>query len=174
MTNPSEAVQPLLAARQTRRFTDAPLADGHLDAILEAARWSGSRENRQPWRFVVVRDADVRARLARAVDATSPLADSPAIVAIVLPKEEGAAISNAFDEGRATERIVVAATLLGLGAAIAWVGPDARSAVADLLGVPEGRFVRTLIGVGHPADDAGAERSRLPRDEVVLLERYED
>ena len=174
MADASDAIQPLLAARQTRRFTDAPLDQAQLAAILDAARWSGSRQNRQPWRFVVVRDAEARALLADAVDPPSPLADAAAIVAIVLPKEEGAAVSNAFDEGRAAERILVGATLLRLGAAIAWVGPAARSAVARLLGVPDGHFVRTLVAVGHPAHDDAAERTRLPRDEVVRFERYEE
>ena len=55
----------LVAARiSVRRYErDRPVSDGHLAAILEAARLAPSADNMQPWRFVVVRDPGVRARL---------------------------------------------------------------------------------------------------------------
>ena len=39
-------------------------------------------------------------------------------IAIVLPDEQGQAVSHAYDEGRAAERILIAASMLGLGAGI--------------------------------------------------------
>jgi hypothetical protein len=72
----------------------------------------------------------------------------------------------------------VAAHLLDLGAGIAWLGADARPAVGELLGLPEGRFVRTLVAIGHPTAKAGKPRSkrgkaRLPRSETVFSERWD-
>jgi nitroreductase len=168
----SGTVEPLLRVRQTREFADAPLDAAHLEAIVDAARWSGSRENRQPWRFVVIGRTDtVRAiGKAGAPDART-LATAPAAVAIVLPQDKSAAISNAFDEGRAAERMLVAAELLGLGAGLAWIGADQRPAVGELLGVPEGWFVRTIVAIGSPSDSQG-ERSRRPREETVFRERW--
>lgn len=175
----SEAVRPLLGVRQVREFTDAPVDTEALDAIADAARWSGSRENKQPWRFVVIRASDVLGRLARTnmPDARAP-ATAAAAVAIVLPKVEGAAISNAFDEGRAAERMMIAASFLALGAAITWVDADTRPAVGELLGLPEGWFVRTVVWIGHsPARERGRKskpsRSRQPRSETVFSERWE-
>jgi nitroreductase len=165
-------IEPLLRVRQTREFADAPLDAGQLEAIVDAARWSGSRENRQPWRFVVIGRAEtVRAiGQAGAPDART-LATAPAAVAIVLPQDKSAAISNAFDEGRAAERMLVAAELLGLGAGLAWIPSEQRPAVGDLLGVPEGWFVRTIVAIGMSSDAQG-ERSRQPREEIVFRERW--
>ena len=44
----------LRRTRQVRQFTDEPVAESDLRAILEVARWSGSSINRQPWTFVVI------------------------------------------------------------------------------------------------------------------------
>jgi nitroreductase len=170
------AVEPLLRVRQARAFTDAAVDASALDAIADAARWSGSRANRQPWRFIVVSRAEVVRRIgeAGAPDAGT-LATAPAAVAIVLPQEQGAAISNAFDEGRAAERMLIAAELLGMGAGIAWIASEGRPAVGELLGVPDGWFVRTMVAIGHPAERAATAtggRSRLPREETVLSERW--
>jgi nitroreductase len=95
----------------------------------------------------------------------------------VLPSEPGSGISHGYDEGRAAERMLIAASLLGLGAGIAWVRSEARPAVAELLGLPEGRFVRTVIAVGNLAEASRRPKSapgeaRLPREDTVFEERW--
>lgn len=169
----SKAIEPLLHVRQTREFADDSVDQASLDAIAEAGRWSGSRENRQPWRFVVISRVETVRRIGEvgAPQATT-LATAPAAVAIVLPQDKAAAISNAFDEGRAAERMLVAAELLGLGAGLAWIGSEERPAVGDLLAVPEGWFVRTIVAIGHPGGTTG-ERARRPRHETVFSERWQ-
>jgi len=174
-----DAVRPLLRVHQVREFTDEPVDAEALAAIADAARWSGSSANNQPWRFILIRVPETLRQLADAnPPSTRILATAAAAVAIVLPEVKGAAVSNAFDEGRATERILVAATLLDLGAGIAWLSAEARPAVGELLGVPEGRFVRTLVAIGHPTERASRPKSthgeaRLPRSETVFSERWE-
>ena len=152
---------------------------GALDAIADAARWSGSGGNSQPWRFIVIREpATLRELSESSLPSTRSLATAAAAVAIVLPEEKSEAVSNAFDEGRAAERIMIAASLLELGAGIAWVKADDRPAVGELLGVPEDRFIRTLIAIGHPTAKARKPKSthgkaRLPRSETVFSERWD-
>lgn len=176
----ADAVRPLLRVHQVREFSDAPVEAAQLDAIADAARWSGSQSNSQPWRFIVIREpATLRKLSESSPPSTKSLTTAAAAVAIVLPQEKGAAVSNAYDEGRATERILIAASLLDLGAGIAWVKADDRPAVGELLGVPEGRFVRTLVAIGHPTTKARKPRSshgkaRLPRSETVFIERWGD
>ncbi len=43
-----------------RAFTDQPVDDATLHAVLETARFAPSGGNRQPWRVAVVRDGDTR------------------------------------------------------------------------------------------------------------------
>ncbi len=174
---PRQAVRPLLHVRQFREFTPAAPSDAELAAIADAARWSGSSTNSQPWRFIVIRDRDLLMGLHDAgLPQTRSLGTAPAAIAIVLP-EEGSAISHAFDEGRAAERMLIAAHLLGLGAGIAWIRKEVRPLVSEPLGIPHDRFVRTIVVVGHPTEAALAPKNppgkaRLPRDEVVFEGRW--
>ncbi len=176
---PRERVLPLLRTRQVREFTDEPLAQDVLDAIVDAARWSGSSQNEQPWRFIVIRDGDTLRRLAEAGQPqTRPLNSATAAVAVVLPDEKGRAISRAYDEGRAAERMLVAASMLDVAAGISWVRPDVADAVHQILAVPQGRLVRTIVALGHPTETALQPKSapgqaRLPREQVVLEERWQ-
>jgi hypothetical protein len=64
-----------------------------------------------------------------------------------------------------------------LGAAVAWVQPDLRDAVAQILAIPPSHFVRTVLALGHPTDAALQPKSRpgaarLPRAETVFAERW--
>lgn len=173
-----DVVRPLLRVRQVREFADQPLAADALDAIADAGRWSGSSRNTQPWRFITVQSVDTIRTLAEAgLPQTRALVTAPAAVAIALPQAPGSGISHAFDEGRAAERMLIAASLLNLGAGVAWIVPDARPVAADLLGLPDDWFVRTMIAVGHPTEAARRPKSapgeaRLPREETVFRERW--
>ncbi len=58
------------ARRSTRAFSDRPIEAGKVARLFEAARWSPSCANRQPWRFVAVsKDDPARAALEDAIDA---------------------------------------------------------------------------------------------------------
>jgi nitroreductase len=174
---PSEVVRPLVRTRQFREFTDEPPTAAELDAIVDAARWTGSAGNEQPWRFIVVRDPATLKRLGEAgIPQTRGLLTAPAAIAIVLPRDD-LATARTYDDGRAAERILIAASMLGLGSGISWVRDVNAPAFAEVLGLPEGRYVRTIMTVGHPTERALAPKAepgkaRLPRDEVVFGERW--
>jgi nitroreductase len=173
-----ERVRPLLRVRQIREFMSEVVARDKLDALVDAARWSGSSRNNQPWRFIVIREPDTLRRIHEAgLPQTRSFHTAMAGIAITLPAEPARALSDAYDDGRAAERILIAASMLDLGAAIAWIRSDVRSVVSDLLGLPEERFVRTIVAIGHPSEAGLRPKSapgaaRLPREEVVFEERW--
>jgi nitroreductase len=163
--------------RAVRDFTDADVTDDQLEEILSVARWTGSAENRQPWRFVVIRTLETREALARLAPNAGHLGRAPVDIAIVMPGDKS--VLDAFDEGRVTERILVAATAIGLASGMGWIPKESRDEACRLLGVPEGRLLRTVVAIGHPTKGTVRHRSRpgsvrLPLDELVYRERWPD
>ncbi len=51
--------------RSIRRFKLDPIPDEAIDKILEAARWAMSGANAQPWEFIVVKDPEMKERIAQ-------------------------------------------------------------------------------------------------------------
>jgi len=49
--------------RSIRRFKTETVPKEYIDMILEAARWAPSAGNRQPWRFIIVKEANVRRKI---------------------------------------------------------------------------------------------------------------
>ena len=178
MVTADERLRAIRHTRQYREFEPRPVEKDDLDALVDVGRWSGSSANSQPWRFIVIRDpATIRAIHDIGLPSTRGLATAPAAIAIAVPSDEKKAVGIAYDEGRATERILIAAGMLDLGAGISWMMPRIRSQVARILGLPEDRTVRTIVQVGRPTAAARLPKSapgeaRLPRDEVAFEERW--
>jgi nitroreductase len=165
-----EVLRTLLRTRQIREFTSEPVDDDAIRTILEAARWTGSGANRQPWTFVIVRDSAERQRIAEFAPHAWHVAKAPVAIAIVM---NGAAPQwDDYDEGRVAERILIAATALGLGAGIGLVNGHERIEVGALLDVRPPSYVRTMISLGHPTEAAlrrhsGPGTGRRPLEELV-------
>jgi nitroreductase len=177
-TSPAERLRPLRRTRQYREFEPTPLRDDELTAILDVARWTGSSRNTQPWRFLVItQPSTIRALHEAGLPQTRGLAGAPAAVAIVLPADPKHEVADAYDDGRVAERILIAASMLGLGGGISWIRADVRAAAGAILGLPDDRMVRTILQLGHPTHAARAPKSepgtaRLPLDELVVRERW--
>ena len=157
----------LLKLRAIRKFEDRPLEAGDLDAVLEAARWTGSSKNLQNWSFVVVDDPDQKARLIEAGNFMSPVRNAP--MAICLVEEPD---GYEFDTGRLAQNIMVAADALGLATCPVTLHDDARA--AEVLGLPDGRRCRYAVAIGYPAESSGPAKmgGRKPMDELVHRNTY--
>lgn len=141
-----------------------------LEDILEVARWSGSAKNRQPWKFLVVRDRRTLERLATLEGYVQHLAGAAVGIVLVMDGEPDKLEQETFDEGRLAERISLAASSYGLGAAVGWFARDGRGAAKRILGIPNERLVRTALSLGHPAQNPPHGKSALPEGRKLLAE----
>lgn len=175
---PLEAVRPLIRVRQMREFSSKRVTREEMEAITEVARWSGSSRNEQPCRFVAMRNRELILRIAElGLPQTRGLPTANAAIAIVLPDESERELARAFDDGRAAERILVAANLLGMGGGISRVRADVRPGINEALKLPSNRSVRTIVAIGYPTAEALEPKSRpgkarLPREAVIYEERW--
>jgi nitroreductase len=161
--------------RQHRSFLPKPVPDDAIQEILDVARWTGSAGNAQPWEFLVVQDPARIERIASLRSAPGFLQDAPLVIIPVLngtrPRTEP------YDEGRVTERIMLAAKTFGLATGISWWGPDeASAAVKQELGIPAEKRVMSAIGIGYPArqtsEGGPATTGRKPLADIVHHETY--
>ena len=168
-------IETLRTVRQIRQYAPDPVSDEVVAQLLTVARWTGSSKNSQPWHFVVVRDRDALKRISELRPNINWLAGAPLAIAIVL---DGPGASEAYDEGRVTERLLIAAHTLGLGGGTAWFGDDAQQAEAKrILGIPADRMARSMVAIGRPVsikDPRASPRAggRKPLSEIVSYDRW--
>ena len=129
---------------------------------------AGSSKNREPNRFIVVRDAGRRAALGSLSRFGRWLADAAVVVIMVQTEEHG------FDCGRAAQNMMLAAWNEGIGSCPAHL-PEAE--LAKLLGIPATLSINRVIGFGYVDPEramapASVSRRRLPLAELVHWEAW--
>jgi hypothetical protein len=87
-------------------------------------------------------------------------------------------MTEAYDEGRITERILIGARLLGLGGGVAWFGDDSQQAQGrQILGVPDNLTARGVVVIGNPTTikdprPGPAGGGRKPLSELVSYDHF--
>ncbi|MFT3966736.1 MAG: 5,6-dimethylbenzimidazole synthase [Sphingobium sp.] len=167
--------------RDVRRFRADPLPDGAAEELLALAQMAPSVGNSQPWRFVRLRSADLRAALAAHADAQAAeagkriaperrahyaglklhgLDSAPEVMAVFC--DDGTAIGGGLGaatmpEARAYSVVLSIHTLWlaarARGIALGWVSIVDPAFVAALLDVPPGWRLIALLCLGWPEEE---------------------
>jgi nitroreductase len=155
-----------------RAYQEKEIEQEKLDEILEAGRQAPSAKNTQDWRFVVVRDKEVKKRVAASTNRPEVFAKAGVIIAACSNSDMVMTCGQAIgpiDVAIALEHISLQAIELGLGTC--WIGAFKEDAVRQELGVPEGVAIIELMAVGYP-ENGGRETSREPIEKIVCYDRW--
>lgn len=157
--------------REVRDYADRPIPDDAVLRILQAGRISGSSQNRQPWRFIVIEDPQLREQVAVSVFGPGNVRGAALVIAIAV-RGKG---PTSFDAGRAAQNMMLTAWNEGIGACPNGIA-DAE-ATSRALGLAEGESTVTVLTFGYPARHRDPERhspeawlvraDRKPLDELV-------
>lgn len=180
-----EGVLPAVHQRwSARSFTTQPVTNADLHRIFEAARWTASSNNEQPWRFLVARKgSETYSKIAETLMGFNKDWATNAPVLIVGAASTKFArngmdnIYALFDLGGATNYLTLQAAALGL-TTHQMAGYD-HKALRATLGIPEDFALGTIVALGYQGDPAAladeqliaretAPRTRKPLNEFVF------
>lgn len=167
-----QAVLELIKSRRSRRkFTARPVDQALVEDILEAGRWAPSGMNNQPWRFVVVREPVLKARLAGLTRYGAIIDGAPVVIPVFIHKPSMYNETKDHQSvGACLQNMLLMAESQGLGAV--WLGEILNNAegVREALGLSPELALMAVVAIGWPA--AGNEQSRRkPLDDLVLARR---
>jgi len=166
--------QPVLEAIKTRRsvreFTAEPVGRGLIKQIISAGVWAPSGLNNQPWRFVIIRDSGLRARLAELTRYAHIVEAAPVLIAVYLDQEKMYdPVKDHQSAGACVQNMLLAAHELELGAV--WLGQilASKERVNEVLGLSSRHELAALLAVGHPRH-RGQQSRRQPLSTFILHE----
>jgi nitroreductase len=158
----------ILGRRSIRRYEDKELPKDVLDKIIEAVRQSPSAANRQPYRFVIVTDPEIKKTISGLV--ARFLKSAPVvIVGCANPKAMLTGKWATVDTTIALENMVLAAWSLGVGSC--WVGSFNEQKVKDSLKIPQDWKVVALVSLGYP-DETPKQRKKKTANELFSLNQF--
>lgn len=150
--------------RTIRRFKPNPIDEERLQMILEAGRWAPSFSNLQPWKFIVIKDQDLKNKLDKAAkESVLHLGINEAPVVILVCVDRRIDPLHAIEAGAAAaQNMALAACSLGLGAG--WIGiwgTEAEVAIQRIFKFPETVRVVSLLPIGLPDESPESHRKSI-------------
>lgn len=165
------------ARRSIRKYLPDPVSEEALATVLEAAQLAPTACNNQPFKIIVVRDAELLQKLVPACKGQKFVGQAPVVLVGVgsepesYPVQAGWMNTFAIDTTIVFDHITLAAVEVGLGTC--WIGAFQEEAVREVLGIPETWRVVCLTPLGVPAEDPPA-RDRKPLAELVCEDGWQE
>ena len=168
-----ELEEVLKSVKRHRKFSSEPIREESLRRILKLAKKAPSPGGNLPLRLIILRDDEVKRRVAEACGKRRFFAEAPVVmVAVAIPDEAepfmgGYANSFPLDAAAALTVITLAAGEEGLGTN--WTLQFKDEKIKELLGIPEEMHVVGVSPLGYPEDE-GERYSSSPADMVFYGE----
>lgn len=147
----------IFGRRSIRVFKPGQIGLETLEVLLKAAMAAPSACARDPWHFVVVKEAETLARLTSVLPNGQMLASAAAGIVVCGDLQEAHDHQVSYmlqDCSAAIENLLLAAHVLGLGAC--WLGihprPDRIESVSAILGLPSHIVPVSCVALGLPGE----------------------
>jgi nitroreductase len=158
--------------RSVRKYKTDSIPDKDLKIILETAQQAPSAGNKQPWKFIIVRDAETKKKLGQKARRQHWIGDAGVIIAALAMDKKDPSIYERWverDVMTAVEHMVLSAWELGYGTC--WIGAFEQKDIKEILDIPEEMTVINLLPIGVP-DQKPEPRGRKPFKEIFFAEKY--
>lgn len=199
MTQEIGLFEAMYTQRAIRQFKPDPVPDDVVHKLIEVATKAPSGGNSQPWRFLVIRDAESKRVIGEyykrawdaaygaqststlqsrvrtsAADLAEHMHEVPVLImACVQHDGSPGTMGRGSSIFPAVQNLLLAARGLGLGSVITSLHKRYEQEIKELLGIPENVETAALLPIGYPADGVtyGPTR-RSPVEEVTYQERW--
>ena len=185
----SDTIRTLLGRRSIRKYTDQPVADETVEAVLGAAFRAPTSSNIQAYSVIVVRDQDTKDKLSLLTGRQRHVTDCGVFLAFcadltriawAMEKNGGSIADNnlelflvsSIDASLVGMSAYVAAESVGLRGVMIGAVRNKPEEVAQLLGLPRLAYCVFGMCLGWPAE-APRQKPRMAFDDVVHYERYD-
>jgi nitroreductase len=167
-----------------RKYSDKPVERDKILKCLEAARLAPSASNREPWRYLIIDDPELKGRVCDAAFSgiffmNKFAKEAPVIVAVIaepdfVTNRLGALVQGLqfymLDIGASIEHFMLQATELGLGCC--WIGWYSEGRVKETLKIPKSKKIASLICLGYPVEEGAKEKQRKSLEEISSFNSY--
>ena len=137
--------------RAVREYLEKEPTDKAIEKILDAGRWAPSGLNNQPWRFVVIKDKDVKEDISRLTKYSKIVRSAPVLICVFLDNQE---VYNRdkdmLSAGACIQNMILEAHSLCLGTC--WLGEilNKKEKINQLLKVPRDYELMAVVTLGYP------------------------
>jgi len=165
--NSDEVLKLMKERRSIRDYKNEEVPNSLINKILEAGRWCQSSANRQPWRFIVIRDKELIKKLSQVTSYGSFVKEAPVVIAIVTNINESPTF-HLHDSAMAAHQMCLMVSALDLGTC--WIGTMDRLKCAKLLKLKQEEHLTTILPIGIPQNIPNPTPRKNLKDLVTYID----
>ncbi len=144
----------ILKRRSIRKYQNKKITKTDIEEILKAAMYAPSAGNEQPWEFIVIDDRAILDIIPTVHPYAQMLKEAPLAILVCfdLNKDHYYGYYLQQDCAAATQNLLLAATVKGIGSVWLGVYPDEKRVedIRKLFNLPENIKPFSLISLGFP------------------------
>ena len=173
----------LKSRRSVRKYENTEVPEDIVHQVLDAVKWTPSWANTQCWEIIRVKDKTLREKLQATISkgnpATKSIVEAPVLFVLCAKLQSSGYYKGKvttifgdwfmYDIGIATQSLCLAAESFGLGTVI--IGLFDHNQAKEILKVPEGFELVSIIPMGYPAKKPSAPKRR-EADEFLHLDTF--
>ena len=172
-----ELLEAIKGRRSIRAFKQKDVPEETVEKLIDAARHAPSAGNIQPWEFVVVRNLEVKRKLAIAALNQASVEEASVVIVVCVNEKRssmgygsrGKTLYCIQDTAAATQNILLTAYSLGLGAC--WIGAFNEDDAKQVLNAPESIRPVAIVPVGYP-DEMPSHRGIRPLSQIIHYDGF--
>ena len=186
--------------RAIRYLKPDPIPDKIIEKLVDAAIKAPSGGNSQPWKFIIIRDAETKRKIGtyynkswnqvygnvetgpplhpRVRSSATYLAEHfhevpVLIMACIQHQGTPTTMGRGASIYPAVQNILLAARGLGLGSTLTTLHKGFEVEIKEILGIPSNVETAAILPIGYLADDVKyGPTKRMPVDEVIFWEQW--
>ncbi|MGV9172244.1 MAG: nitroreductase family protein [Promethearchaeia archaeon] len=158
-----------------RKFKSKPVAENDLKLILEAGRWAPSGGNKQPWELIIIKDPQLKQKIAEAYAEGLNLESlperylsPPILIAVCIESRITRSYPNMMPAkfivfgsiGTMVQNMCLVATSLGLSLSWGTQPKKIQGKLRKLLKIPEYINIPDILQLGYPAQERHSTNRR--------------
>ncbi len=168
MEKAKTVIEVIKTRRSIRKFQEKQLDEETIKKIIEMGTWAPSGLNNQPWKFVIVKDKEMKDKLAEKTRYSHIIKNAPVCIAVFLDNSQSYdRVKDIQAIGACIQNMLLTVHAFGLGGV--WLGEilNRKEEVEKLLEVPSELELMAVVALGYPAE-SGGKGQRKPLEEVII------
>jgi len=173
-----DGIKMLKTRRCVRTFVEKTsfeknIPDEIINDIIDCARLAPTANNVQPWIFVVIKNAELKNKVAQAAVTNGKFISQAGICVAIFCED----VKYYLEDGvAATENILLAATYYGLGSC--WIAGDKKpyaEEIRNLLNVPQNYKLISLVAIGYTEGNVLEKAQNIAKKllkEVMFIDKF--
>lgn len=144
-----ETIEIIHKRRSIRKFNSLPISEKDIYTILSAGMTSPSAMNKQPWRFIIITDDNIKKEITKISQYAQMTIQSPVSILVCADTDQAFGEAWVLDCSACIQNMLLAACALDIGSVWTGIAPEQSANFSKLFNLPNNISPHSLIVFGH-------------------------